>query len=332
MSSLIVTVQDGECQVACGPIDSRGLVPLVLAWHRGDPVEVLRPTRQDDGSYRCSWRPAETQPLEFAAFTLLDLPLAALRATWDAREQRFRTVMDEDLLLQALARIDAHVPVLLGDAESLAIYAFLTLLTRMPSAGDIEEFARHHHPHVDRLNGVRQGILGSQEFADKLKGLRPRYALLSDANLPRLLADLQDVMRVSEPPPAMLTAQFEDAPLLLADESLGVVVHVHGGVRYEDGWVSNTLRLRCQSSRPGACLRLKGWRKDIARQRHQLKIRADASETRVLFDEDMFELQFQLNVPARYHIEIDLPALSAEGDQRQLGFVLVEQQLQSLGP
>ena len=249
----------------------------------------------------------------------------------DARDQRFRTLADEHALQAALDRIEAHVPMLLDDAERLAIYAYLTLLSRMPSNEDLDEFARHHSPRVDRLNGVRFGILGSQEFADKLKALHPRYALLSDANLPALLGDLQSVMRVSEPAPLVMAAQFEDAPLLLADEALGVSVHLQGGTRYDDGWFSHTLRLRCQSVRPGTCLRLKGWRKDIARQRHQLKIRADASETRVSFDEDMFELRFELNVPARYHIEIDLPALSAEGDQRQLGFVLVEQQLQSLG-
>jgi hypothetical protein len=329
MSALLIKVEDDHCHIECGSLGSLGLQPLVIVWFRGDPVQVLRPAAPEVGSlHQVRWQPPADMPLEFVAFTLLDLPLAALRATWDPGERRFRTHVDEDLLLPALERLDAHVPLLLKDADRMAVYAYLTLLSRMPSAGDLTEFARHHAPHIDRLNGVRAGILGAQEFTDKLKAMRPRYSLLSDANLPRLLEDIVTILRVQAPPEMIDVGDPDPARLLVSDDSLGAAVHVHEGVRYGDGWVSNTLRLRCTTQRPGACLRLKGWRRGIGGSLHALRIRSNTSDTSVRYDEDMFEILFSMNVPSRYNVELELPAIAVDGDARALGFVLVEYQLQ----
>ncbi|MBQ0929140.1 hypothetical protein KAK07_07040 [Ideonella sp. 4Y16] len=331
MSSLLVRVEADHCHIECGSLGSHGLHPLVIVWFRGDPVQVLRPAAPDAGGlYQLRWPLSQDMPLAFVAFTLLDLPLAALRATWDAADQRFRTQIREDLLLPALERLDAHVPLLLKDADRMAVYAYLTLLSRMPSGGDLEEFARHHAPHIDRLNGVRSGILGAQEFSDKLKAMRPRYSLLSDANLPRLLEDVIHILRVQAPPQQLDLGDPDPSRLMLSDEALGAAVHIHDGHRYDDDWISSTLRLRCTTQRPGACLRLKGWREGISGALHALRIRTDTSDTQVQYDGDMFEVVFTMNAPARYHVELELPAFpTRNGDARSLGFVLVESQLQS---
>lgn len=330
MSALLVRVEDGHCHIDCGSLGTQGLHPLVIVWFRGDPVQVLRPAAPEPGGlYQARWQASADMPLEFVGFTLLDLPLAALRTTWEPAEGRFRTHVHEELLLPALERLDAHVSLLLKDAGRMAVYAYLTLLSRMPSEGDMEEFARHHAPTIDRLNGVRGGILGSQEFADKLKAMRPRYSLLSDANLPRLLDDVIHILRVQAPPEMINVGDPDPANLLLSDEALGAAVHIHDGNRYDDGWVSNTLRLRCTTQQPGACLRLKGWRRGIAGNQHALRIRSDTSDTTLQYDGDMFEVVFAMHVPARYNIELQMPAHPAEGDARTLGFVLVEYQLQS---
>lgn len=330
MSALLVRVEDGHCHIECGSMGTQGLHPLVIVWFRGDPVQVLRPgVPEPGGLYQLRWQPPAEMPLEFLGFTLMDLPLAALRTTWDPAERRFRTHVDEELLLPALQRLDAHVPLLLKDADRMAVYAYLTLLSRMPSEGDLVEFARHHAPTIDRLNGVRAGILGAQEFTDKLKAMRPRYSLLSDTNLPRLLEDIVNILRIQAPPELINVGDPDPDRLLLSDESLGAAVHIHDGTRYDDGWVSNSLRLRCTTQRPGACLRLKGWRRGIAGNLHALRLRSDVSDTTVQYAEDMFEVVFAMNVPARYTIELEMPAQAAEGDARELGFVLVEYQLQS---
>lgn len=328
MSSLLVRVEADHCHIECGSLGSHGLHPLVIVWFRGDPVQVLSPAAQDAGGlYQLRWPLSKDMPLEFVAFTLLDLPLAALRAIWDPADKRFRTLVQEDLLLPALERLDTHVALLLRDADRMAVYAFLTLLSRMPSAGDLKEFANHHAPHIDRLNGVRGGILGAQEFTDKLKAMRPRYSLLSDSNLPHLLEDVVHILRVQAPPQQLDLGDPDPTRLLVTDEALGTAVHIHDGNRYDDGWVSNTLRLRCTTQRPGAHLRLKGWRRGIGGSLHALRIRSDTSDTQVQYDEDTFEIVFTMNVPARYHVELDLTPHSAEGDARVLGFVLMEYQL-----
>lgn len=329
MSALLIRVEDRLCHIECGSLGTLGLHPLVIVWFRGDPVQVLRPAAQGAGGlYRADWQAPAEMPLEFVAFTLLDLPLAALRATWDTAERRFRTLVREDLLLPALERLDAHVPLLLKDADRMAVYAYLTLLSRMPSAEDLVEFARHHAATIDRLNGVRGGILGAQEFSDKLKAMRPRYSLLSDVNLPRLLEDVVAILRVQAPPELTDLGDPDPSRLLVSDDGLGAAVHIHDGTRYDDGWVSNILRLRCTTQRPGACLRLKGWRRGIGGSLHALRIRSNTSDTSVHYDEDLFEVVFAMNAPARYNVELELPALSAQGDARALGFVLVEYQLQ----